>query len=76
VEECNFSFLKEKLEFTDGVLSVHLKKLEENKYISVKKSFLNNRPNTDYKITQKGRIKLLEYIANMEDLIKTVKDSL
>jgi DNA-binding PadR family transcriptional regulator len=76
VEECTFTFLKNKLLFTDGVLSVHLQKLEEHTYISVTKSFTGKRPQTTYTITKGGKRKLLEYINEMEELFDIVKKSL
>jgi DNA-binding transcriptional ArsR family regulator len=43
VDEAEFTFLREKVGATDGNLSVHLKKLEDAKYISVKKSFVSRK---------------------------------
>ncbi|MDA3900315.1 MAG: transcriptional regulator [Spirochaetes bacterium] len=76
VEECNFKFLKSKLEFTDGVLSVHLTKLEEAGYIKTVKSFLNKRPNTVYSLTRSGQLDFLEYIEEMESLFDIAKNAL
>ncbi|MBN2436618.1 MAG: transcriptional regulator [Spirochaetes bacterium] len=76
VDECNFKFLKEKLEFTDGVLSVHLTKLEEAGYVKAVKSYLNKRPNSVYSLTQKGQKALLEYVEEMESLFEIIKESL
>ncbi len=70
VEEAEFNFLKEKVNATDGNLSVHLKKLEEAKYISVKKEFVDRKPKTVYSLTKTG-IKAFEvYVAQLEKLIK------
>lgn len=70
VEEAEFNFLKEKVNTTDGNLSVHLKKLEEANYISVKKEFIDRKPKTVYSLTKTG-IKAFElYVAQLEKLIK------
>jgi len=70
VEEAEFNFLKEKVNATDGNLSVHLKKLEEANYISVKKEFVDRKPRTVYALTKTG-IKAFElYVAQLEKLIK------
>ena len=70
VEEAEFNFLKEKVNATDGNLSVHLKKLEEANYISVKKEFVDRKPKTVYSLTKTG-IKAFElYVAQLEKLIK------
>lgn len=69
----DFTSLKELLEVTDGNLASHLKGLEKEKYISVQKSFINRKPNTKYKITQKGKFAFEEHIKGLEILIKTQK---
>jgi len=70
VEEADFNFLKEKVNATDGNLSVHLKKLEDANYISVKKEFVDRKPKTVYSLTKIG-IKAFElYVAQLEKLIK------
>jgi DNA-binding PadR family transcriptional regulator len=46
---------KEIAQVTDGNLASHIKKLEENQYIEVKKMHVNLKSNTSYVITQKGR---------------------
>ncbi|HET9137709.1 MAG TPA: transcriptional regulator [Candidatus Kapabacteria bacterium] len=69
-EEVEFTYLRDKVGATDGNLSVHLKKLEEAKYIEVKKSFLNRKPITHYKLTTTGRKAFEAYIDSLEKLIK------
>jgi DNA-binding MarR family transcriptional regulator len=69
-EEVEFTFLRDKIGATDGNLSVHLKKLEEATYIEVKKSFLNRKPITHYKLTNTGRKAFEAYIDSLEKLIK------
>ena len=70
VEEADFNFLKEKVNATDGNLSVHLKKLEDANYISVKKEFVDRKPKTVYSLTKIG-IKAFElYVTQLEKLIK------
>lgn len=73
VEEADFSFLKEKVNATDGNLSVHLKKLEDAGYISVKKLFVNRKPVSKYRITPKGLIAFEVYINKLESLISKDK---
>ncbi|MDP1993819.1 MAG: transcriptional regulator, partial [Ignavibacteria bacterium] len=51
-------------------LSVHLKKLEDANYISVKKEFVDRKPKTVYSLTKIG-IKAFElYVTQLEKLIK------
>lgn len=70
LEEAEFNFLKEKINATDGNLSVHLKKLEDAGYISVKKEFVNRKPRTMYALTKKGRNAFEDYLEQLEKMIK------
>jgi DNA-binding HxlR family transcriptional regulator len=70
VDEADFNFLKEKVQATDGNLSVHLKKLEEAKYVGVKKAFVDRKPQTRYKLTAQGRKAFEAYVQQLEKLIK------
>jgi DNA-binding MarR family transcriptional regulator len=69
-DEAEFIFLREKVGATDGNLSVHLKKLEDAKYISVKKGFEGRKPITHYKLTATGRKAFEAYLDTLEKLIK------
>jgi DNA-binding MarR family transcriptional regulator len=70
VEEAEFTFIRDKINATDGNLSVHLKKLEDNKYITVTKKFIDRKPHSLYKITDIGRKAFEDYIKNLENIIK------
>ncbi|MBK8552978.1 MAG: transcriptional regulator [Ignavibacteria bacterium] len=73
VDDAEFNFLKDKVNATDGNLSVHLKKLEQAGYISVKKLFVDRKPLSKYKITVKGYKAFENYISNLENIIKSNK---
>lgn len=73
VEEAEFNFLKEKVNATDGNLSVHLKKLEDAGYLTVKKNFVNRKPVTRYRLTAKGHKAFEKYIESLESIIKPKK---
>jgi DNA-binding MarR family transcriptional regulator len=70
VEEAEFTYLKEKVHATDGNLSIHLKKLEDAGYLSVKKKFVKRKPVSNYKITNKGRKAFDNYIKKLESIVK------
>lgn len=55
---------------TDGNLATHIKALEKEKYISVSKSFVDRKPKTKYKVTEKGRTAFKKHIDALELLIK------
>lgn len=73
-KEVSFNDIREKLKFTPGNLSVQLKKLSEAEYITISKSFRDNKPHTALSITSKGSKALNEYLEEMEDLIKGLKE--
>jgi DNA-binding MarR family transcriptional regulator len=70
VDEADFVFIKEKVNATDGNLSVHLKKLEDAGYITVKKEFINRKPKTMYSLTKTGKKAFEAYIDQLEKMIK------
>ena len=69
-EEVEFRYLKEKTNATDGNLSIHLKKLEDAGYLTVKKKFVMRKPVSKYKITNKGRKAFENYIKKLESIVK------
>lgn len=73
-ESLTFSDLKGMLNTTDGNLSVHARRLEEADYIECRKSFQGRVPRTEYRLTQRGRKALEEYLDHMESLIQAVRD--
>lgn len=67
----DFNSLKEVLNVTDGNLASNLKALEKEKYLSVSKSFVNRKPNTKYKATEKGRNSFKKHLDALEELIRS-----
>jgi DNA-binding MarR family transcriptional regulator len=68
-ETADFTELKTVLEATQGNLSVHLKKLEEAGYVSISKSFKDNKPLTRASITPAGRKAFAAYLDALGGLI-------
>jgi len=68
-----FSAMKEVLGITDGNLASHIKALEREKYVLVSKSFVERKPNTKYKITERGRQAFKKHLDAMEAVIKQQK---
>ena len=69
VDEANVTFIKEETQATSGNLSIQIKKLQEAGYISVKKTFINNYPNTSLSISKKGMYAFEEYVKNLKNYI-------
>jgi DNA-binding MarR family transcriptional regulator len=72
-ESYDFNSLKEIIGSTDGALATHIKALEKEKYISVIKSFIDRKPNTRYKATDRGRKVFKTHLDGLEQLIKLQK---
>lgn len=66
----DFNALKEFLDVTDGNLASHLKALEKEEFIQVKKTFVDRKPNTRYAMTRKGKKAFEAHISALEDLIR------
>lgn len=67
----DFNALKETLNITDGNLASHMKALESEIYVEVKKQFLNKKSNTSYRATIGGRKAFNEHLSALEKLIKS-----
>jgi len=68
----DFNALKDYLNVTDGNLASHLKALEKEAFIEVKKSFIGRKPNTSYSATKFGRKAFNDHLNALEKLIKHV----
>jgi DNA-binding HxlR family transcriptional regulator len=69
-EQYDFNSLKELLNATDGNLASQLKALEKEEYITVFKSFLGRKPNTQYAASPLGREAFKKHLQALENLIK------
>ena len=69
----DFNSLKEILQTTDGNLATHMKTLEKEKYITISKTFIDRKPNTRYKVTEKGKTSFKKHLDAMEAILKQRK---
>jgi DNA-binding MarR family transcriptional regulator len=69
-DEMDFNAIKKAVNTTDGNLSVHLNKLEENGYIQIEKKFVNKKPLTRCSLSVKGKKAFEEYIRTVESFLK------
>ena len=65
-----FVHLKQLCGLSDGNLSRHLQILQEDKLVTIKKSFEENRPQTMCYLTRDGRRRFLNYLALLEQLVR------
>ena len=68
-----FNALKDILSISDGNLASNIKSLEKEKYISVSKSFIDRKPNTKYKITERGKNAFKKHLDALEAVLKQQK---
>lgn len=68
-DNIDFNTMKDLLKLTDGNMASHLKALEKEEVIEVKKQFIGRKPNTSYSVTPLGRRLFKEHIDALEKLI-------
>ena len=65
-----FNDLKQLCGLTDGNLSRHLQVLQEADLVEVIKGYEGNRPHTTCKLTRVGRRRFIEYLAELERVVR------
>jgi DNA-binding MarR family transcriptional regulator len=71
--ELAFTELRDALNMTDGNLTTHIRTLQEAGYVSVTKSFRNNRPLTTCSLTAGGKGAFSNYINLLEAIVQQSK---
>lgn len=71
--ELSFTEMRDALNMTDGNLTTHIRTLQEAGYVSITKSFQNNRPLTTCSLTPAGRKAFTNYINLLEQIIQQNK---
>ncbi|MCX6921707.1 MAG: transcriptional regulator [Verrucomicrobia bacterium] len=71
--ELSFTELRDGLGMTDGNLTTHIRTLQQSGYVSVTKSFQNNRPLTTCSLTAAGRKAFTNYINLLEQIVRQTK---
>ena len=72
--ELSFTDMRDALNMTDGNLTTHIRTLQEAGYVSVTKSFRNNRPLTTCSLTEAGHKAFTGYINLLEQIIQQTKN--
>ena len=71
--DLSFTDLRDALEMTDGNLTTHVRTLQEAGYVSVAKSYQNNRRLTTLSLTAAGRRAFAEYVSLLERIVRQAK---
>ncbi|HLH57388.1 MAG TPA: transcriptional regulator [Verrucomicrobiae bacterium] len=69
----SFTEMRDTLHMTDGNLTTHIRTLQEAGYVSVTKSFQNNRPLTTCSLTASGKKAFTNYINLLEKIVQLTK---
>jgi DNA-binding MarR family transcriptional regulator len=65
-----FSEMMRALDVSNGNLGAHVGKLVEAGYVDEEKSFVNRRPLTRYRLTQRGRDAFVKHVEQLQSLLK------
>ncbi len=71
--ELSFTEMRDTLEMTDGNLTTHIRTLQEAGYVSIAKSYQNNRPLTTCSLTTAGRKAFATYIDLLDQIVRQTK---
>lgn len=72
-DSLDFNSLKDYLDITDGNLANHIRALEKENFIGLKKTFIGKKPNTRYFMTKAGKKAFEHHLKTLEHLIKSQK---
>lgn len=61
-DRVDYTHLRDRLQVTDGNLATHLRRLEEARYVRVRKAFVGRQPRTQYEIASRGRAALERHV--------------
>ncbi len=71
--ELAFTELRDLLDMTDGNLTTHIRTLQQEGFVSVAKSYQNNRPLTSCTLTAAGRKAFAQYIDLLDQIVRQSK---
>ena len=73
--ELSFTEMRETLSMTDGNLTSHIRTLQEAGYVSIAKTYQNNRPLTTCSLTAAGRKAFATYIDLLDQIVRQTKST-
>jgi len=69
IDSADFLFIMNQTGLTQGNLSSHLSKLENESLIEIKKSFIGKRPHTTIRLTKLGRDRFKSYLSSLKGFL-------
>ena len=73
VESADFLFLKQQTGLTWGNLSSHMIKLEDAGYVRIEKEFIEKKPHTTVRMTERGRAAFHTYQNSMTHMFEDLQ---
>lgn len=68
-QRVEFTYLRNRLQVSDGNLGAHLRKLEDAGYVEMKKTFSDRKPRTYVAVTSSGQHAFAEHVAELADIL-------
>ena len=68
--QIGFTHLQKILQVTSGNLGAHLRKLEDEGFISIQKTFISRKPHTYIETTPLGHQAFAEHVAALADILQ------
>lgn len=72
--EASFTELKDELEITEGNLASHIGTMEEADCVAVEKQFVDRKPQTTYRLTERGESLFEDHVRALERLIDGIDE--
>lgn len=72
--EASFTELKDELEITEGNLASHIGTMEEADCVAVEKQFVDRKPQTTYRLTERGESLFEDHVRTLERLIEGIDE--
>jgi DNA-binding transcriptional ArsR family regulator len=69
-DRVSFAHLKAQLAASDGNLGTHMKKLRDAGYVLEHKFFRDDKPTTEYRISERGRQALDRMLARLQAMVR------
>lgn len=74
VDEADFVYLVDQTGLTAGNVSSHMKKLVGADYVEMEKAFVENRPQTTYRLSKSGRKAFDAYRDNIKQILEMLPE--
>lgn len=69
-EHNDYTTLKKELNLSDGHMTTHMRVLLGCGYVDMTKAFVDNKPKTTYRITDKGEKQFKQYLKDLKGILE------